>query len=475
VTARSIVPRAQKQYLDRYAEPEARELGALRRRFGHVLTIPAYGEERELRRALASIPAGPLGDVLIVLVVNGRVDSPQSMRDANLATLEGIRTAGGRGLPIAQNTTLHEYPRGALLLVDRATPGRELPPRQGVGLARKIAADIALALWSEGQVASPWIHCTDADVVLPTTYFEAATPGTPTARNASSAADDSAVASAADDSAVASSSDAALLYPFRHANTTREALEYEVSLRYYVAGLRFAGSPYAFHTIGSTLAVHAEAYSRVRGFPKRLAAEDFYLLNKLAKVGTIRSLHGEPIRLSARTSKRTPFGTGRALERARGRERDPGPLRVYHPDVFSDLGAWLQTLRALAEAGDAADPADLLAKQIGDWPSVDVERLRAQLDAGGAWAAARIGAKRCRTPATRTKHLHGGFDAFRTLKLIHALRAGGLASIPLREALSEAAFVKARDDAPLEEVREQLAAAEREQARLKTFDQNLRF
>jgi hypothetical protein len=472
------VARAQSQYLDRYAEPEARELGALRRRFGHVLTIPAYGEGRELQQALTSIPAGPLGDVLIVLVVNGRVDSPQSMRDANLATLEGLRAAGGRGIPLAANAAVHEHPRGAVLLVDRATPGRELPPRQGVGLARKIAADIALALWSEGSVASPWIHCTDADVALPTDYFEAATQGASTARNASSTGGDPAVANGsgvANNSVVAGDSDAALLYPFRHVDVTREALEYEVSLRYYVAGLRFAGSPYAFHTIGSTLAVHATAYARVRGFPKRLAAEDFYLLNKLAKVGTIRSLHGEPIRLSARASKRTPFGTGRALERARGRERDPAPLRVYHPDVFSDLGAWLQALRALAEAGDAADPADLLAKQIGAWPSANAERLRAHLDAGGAWAAARIGAKRCRTPATRAKHLHGGFDAFRTLKLIHALRAGGLESIPLREALSEAAFVTARDGAPLEEVREQLAGAEREQARSRAFEKNLPF
>ena len=484
LTAPAAVSRAEKQYLDRYAESEARELGALRRRFGHVLTIPAYGEERELRKALASIPAGPLGDVLIVLVVNGRVDSPQSMRDANLATLERLRAAGGCGIPIAQNTTLHEHPRGALLLVDRATPGRELPPRQGVGLARKIAADVALALWSKGRVASPWIHCTDADVALPMDYFEAATPGAPTARNASSTADDSGVANGsvvANDSGVANSpgiasgSEAALLYPFRHVDVTREALEYEISLRYYVAGLRFAGSPYAFHTIGSTLAVHATAYARVRGFPRRLAAEDFYLLNKLAKVGTIRSLHGEPIRLSARASKRTPFGTGRALERARGRERNPAPLRVYHPAVFSHLGAWLQTLRALAEAGDAVDPADLLRKQIGGWPSADVKRLRAHLDAGGAWAAARIGAKRCRTPATRAKHLHGGFDAFRTLKLIHALRAGGLASIPLDEALSEAAFVTARGGAPLEEVRKQLAAAERELERPKTFDKNIRF
>ncbi|MCH8891303.1 MAG: hypothetical protein IH827_09550 [Myxococcales bacterium] len=470
--------RAQKQYLDRYAEPEAGDLGALRRRFGHVLTVPAYGEGRELRKALASIPAGPLGDVLIVLVVNGRVDSPRSMKDANLAMLEELRAAGGRGVPIAQNAVVHEHPRGALLLVDRATPGRELPPRHGVGLARKIAADIALALWSEGRVASPWIHCTDADVVLPQLYFEATTPGTSIARNGSSAAEDSGAASgpaAANRLDRASDSNAALLYPFRHVDATSEALEYEISLRYYVGGLRFAGSPYAFHTIGSTVAVHATAYARVRGFPRRLAAEDFYLLNKLAKVGTIRSLHGEPIRLSARTSNRTPFGTGHALEHARGRERDAAPLCVYHPDVFSDLGAWLQTLHALAIAGEAADPADLLAKSIGGWPSADAERLRAPLEECGAWAAARIGVKRCRTPATRAKHLHGGFDAFRTLKLIHGLRAGGLASIPLRDALSEAAFMTAREGAPLEDVREQLAAAEQGREAPAATDQKLRY
>ena len=150
-------------------------------------------------------------------------------------------------------------------------------------------------------------------------------------------------------------------------------------------------------------------------------------------------------------------------------------MRVYHPDVFCYLGAWLQTLRTLAEAGDAADPADLLAKQIGSWPTADPDRLRAHLEESGAWAAARIGVKRCRTPTTRAKHLHGGFDAFRTLKLIHALRAGGLASIPLREALSRAPFVRARGDAPLEEVREQLATEEHEQARPGVFDRNSRF
>ncbi len=441
---------AEKQYLDRYAEPEAREIGLRGRRFGHVLTIPAYGEGHELRRALASIPAGARGDVLTVLVVNGRVDSPRPAQQANLALLEALAAAHGRGTRLTRNASLHDHPRGALLLVDRATAGHELPPRQGVGLARKIAADIALELWSRGKIASAWIHCTDADVVLPGDYFEAVPD------------DDAQLVGSAHN---ASAPIAALLYPFRHFDPAPDALEYEISLRYYVAGLRFAGSPYAFHTIGSTLAVHAIAYARVRGFPKRLAAEDFYLLNKLAKVGAIHALDGEPIQLSARASQRTPFGTGRALARARQGGREPVQRRVYHPDVFSDLGAWLQTLRALAERGAGADPAALLEAQTRSWPAANAQRLRAQLDETGAWAAARVGVERCRTPATRAKHLHGGFDAFRTLKLIHALRGAGLGSMPLREALAEATFVRARPGAALEAVREQLARAEQSPAR----------
>ncbi len=437
------MPRALSQYLDRYAEPEAKGIGHMRRKFGHVLTIPACGEGRELHAALASIPAGPLGDVLTLVVVNARVDSPQSLREANLATLERLRADAGRAVAVARNASVCEHPRGALLLVDRATPGFELPARHGVGLARKIAADIALALWSEGRVASAWIHCTDADVELPADYFE--TPS-------------------------ASGRDAALVYPFRHVEATREALEYEISLRYYVAGLRFAGSPYAYHSIGSTLAVNAIAYAQVRGFPKRLAAEDFYLLNKLAKVGAICALQREPIRLSSRSSKRTPFGTGRAIERAREFARDDAPRRVYAPVAFAYLGAWLQTLRALAETGGAADPAELLAEHSGAWPAVDVERLRARLETTGAWAAARIALERCRSPETRAKHLLGGFDAFQTLKLIHALRADGLDSIPLREALAEAPFIELRAGAPLEDVREQLAAAEPLAARLGVTD-----
>ena len=426
------------QYLDRYAEPEASLAGGMRGRFAHVLTIPAYGEGSALLDTLASVPAGSLGDVLTIVVVNGRVDSARSVRAANLAVLERLRSAFGSGEALAKGARLTGHPRGALLLIDRATPGRELPPRQGVGLARKIAADVALALWSAGSVQSPWIHCTDADVNLPVDYFA------PAARLSGAAA---------------------LVYPFRHVEDPdeerrRNALEYEIALRYYVAGLRYAGSPYAFHTIGSTIAIHTIAYSQVRGFPRRLAAEDFYLLNKLAKVGPVKALSGEPIRLSARISTRTPFGTGRALGRAQQRDRSREPLLLYHPDVFLYVGVWLRTLDALASSAAITELDALFEERAAASPGLDTELLREALAETGAWNAAETGAERRRAPEVLAKHLHDSFDGARTLKLIHALRARSLGSIPLSDALTAAPFLRWERSGDLEAVRDELAASQ---------------
>src|SRR5690606_7285065 len=112
----------------------------------------------------------------------------------------------------------------------------------------------------------------------------------------------------------------ALLFPFRHEGpadepVTRATELYEASLRYHVLGLAHAGSPYAYHSIGSTLAVQARAYALVRGVPKRSAGEDFYLLDKLAKVAPLLRARGEPVRIRARFSTRVPFGTGPAVAR----------------------------------------------------------------------------------------------------------------------------------------------------------------
>src|SRR5262252_6026479 len=131
--------KAARQYLARHAEPESAVADALPGDFGHALIVPAYGEGESLFSLLASVPGGPAGPVLIVVVLNARADSPEDVHAANATARERL----ARELP--ETAALSDAPfvrayglaGGALVLVDRARPGAFLPAGQGVGLARK--------------------------------------------------------------------------------------------------------------------------------------------------------------------------------------------------------------------------------------------------------------------------------------------------------------------------------------------------
>jgi hypothetical protein len=66
-------------------------------------------------------------------------------------------------------------------------------------------------------------------------------------------------------------------------------------------------------------------------------------------------------------------------------------------------------------------------------------------------------------PATMLRHFHTWFDAFRTLKLVHALRDGGLRSPGYLQALAEAPFtgLSGSTEEDPEALRLALAAEER--------------
>ena len=229
-------------------------------------------------------------------------------------------------------------PVAQLLLIDRAEAGSFLPEGQGVGLARKIGNDVALRLRAAGRLASPWLHNTDADTLLTRDYFEQ-TAGLDPERTG------------------------AAIYFFEHRfeddpDLALAARLYEISLRYYVLGLAWAGSPYAYQSMGSCLAIPSGSYAKVRGFPRKNAAEDFYVLDKLAKVGVIERLAGTPLSLEGRPSDRVPFGTGRALRDLTGKRRGLSHFRLYHPLVFAHIAAWLQALDRFAGAGGDVGPRD---------------------------------------------------------------------------------------------------------------------
>jgi hypothetical protein len=219
-----------------------------------------------------------------------------------------------------------------------------------------------------------------------------------------------------------------------------------------VAGMKYAASPYAFHTIGSTMAVSASHYAKVRGFPKRAAGEDFYLLNKLAKVGGVLELASDsdcaPLEIEARRSDRVPFGTGAAVNRMADLNDLLNDYRFYDPEVFELLGLWLQSLPAIWHSrssqlvvdifslpADAQDQATGLQSLLESLQELKVEkalehafRQSADLD-------------------QFSRQMHTWFDAFRTLKLIHALRDRILPTISLATLESNQTFCKllARD------------------------------
>jgi len=408
--------KAARKYLDRHAEREPRLADALGS-FGHALVVPAYGEGDELVAMLRGVPRGARGEVLVVLVVNGKPSAPAWVHERNHAVVARLADAFGRGEPVSFDepfARMFELGVGRLLLLDRFTEARRFPDGQGVGLARKIGVDLCARLHAAGRLASAFVQTTDADVELPADYFDRAT----------------------DRSA------AALLYPFSHRpeddeSLARAVLLYEISLRYYVLGLRFAASPYAYHTIGSTIAAEVGAYMKVRGFPRRDAAEDFYLLSKLAKVGPIVSLPGEPISIRGRASSRVPFGTGAAVTRiaAEGAHH----FAMYEPAIFRYLRAWLSALGELDLATTERELEVAIDRRCRD-EKLAAGPLVAALRSLGVHGAVLSAQASATSVQALRRRLAVWFDAFRTLKLVHVLERGGLSRVDFRDALRRAPF-----------------------------------
>jgi hypothetical protein len=406
------------KYLARYAEPEAEIALALDGQWSQVVVIPACGEGEWIWETVASVGRAAAGSpTLVILVVNATQGAPDRFHRANRALLGALP---GGGTPVAARKEWSAYRGQAggveVVLVDRASAGRHLPEGQGVGLARKLGVDLALALRADGRVASRWIWTTDADVVVPQTYFS----GVSTAVGGS-----------------------ACTLPFEHVPAEDPALArtgrfYDLSLRYYVLGLAAASSPYAYHTVGSTLVVDADSYEKVRGFPKRQAGEDFYLLNKLAKIDDVHRLGGPPLQVAARVSDRVPFGTGPAIVKWAARVAEGAPMTLYDPRAFTVVAAWIAALDNFAEHCDA----HRWAREVEETSGLPARAHLAIAQRLGLAGAMERAATSSGDPRVRRRHIRTWCDAFRTLKLIHAVRDVCWPDVPWQDAVGRAAFIK---------------------------------
>jgi len=289
---------------------------------GLVVVIPCF-DEPDIGSVLESLAAcdAPGCDVEILVVVNAPASATAATLVRNDAAAHCVREQAAGGMP--------DWLRGHVI------EHNALPDAQaGVGLARKIGMDEAVARIVTASDHNGVIACLDADCSVAPNYLarlhqefveHPECPGVSIYFEHPGLFD-------ADD-------------PLH-----RAMIDYELHLRYYVAGQRQAGFPYAFHTVGSALACSTAAYVAQGGMNLRQGGEDFYFAQKLIAAGGYRTLNATTVYPGVRESARVPFGTGPALRRA----LDTGVgLETFAPQTFRDLARFCA---ALAEATPATLP-----------------------------------------------------------------------------------------------------------------------
>jgi hypothetical protein len=404
------------KYLSQYAERETHicdqvATAVAKAQWDAVVAVPLCAESQSIEALLYSLEGAAAHSrlrVLTILTINQRASAAEWIRASNCETWDSLTEAFS---PLAHADGETRWFLGTkgfigVLVVDRFTAAREFPEKQGVGLARKIGSDIALGLINRRVVTSPYIFNTDGDAVVAADYFDLG------------------------QHQISANASDTFITPFLHkpsddgSSEEKLAIElYDRFLHLYVDGLTSAGSPYAFHTVGSTIGYHANAYAAVRGFPRREAGEDFYLLNKLAKVGPVRTRNVKPIVLAGRVSHRVPFGTGASVGKIAEQLKAGERYQVYHQSSYFLLKVWLEEAKKFLTSGDTPTLLANLEKRVDE---VNVPRAGTQLIQhlrdSGALDYLAIARASSSDPVKVNRAFDHWFDAFRTLKLIHWIR-----------------------------------------------------
>ncbi|MEI7441089.1 MAG: hypothetical protein WCK43_05585 [bacterium] len=299
--------------------------------FEQSMGVPLCAEDEQVKdfyERLTFVLSHSTKAQLVVLFINEKENASLVQRESNQKVLQFFSFKENEALKTFQ---IHKH---LILVVNGTLDPWKLKVKEGVGRARRILGDISLYLYKEKKLLSYLHRQSDADVRLPLDYFKAELiPGS-----------------------------IAGTYPFRHSRGTlseeeyKGLLEYESFLRSYVEGLVYAGSPYAFWALGSTLIFDLQAYEKIRGFPNVQAGEDFYFLSKMQTMGLVRQIDTSffnssldiQLEIVGRKSDRVPFGTGRALERLEKGNR----YQVYPLEAFEKLKVVLVELKQLSEHRD---------------------------------------------------------------------------------------------------------------------------
>ena len=352
---------------------------------GIIVVIPAHDED-DLIGSISSLQNCQLPncEVEVIVVFNASEVSPSSVIERNKtakARLEGWYTR------------LESANFKLFCLEENALPKKHA----GVGLARKVGMDEATRRFNKNNRSNGLIVCFDADSRCKTNFlveiekhFELNTESGACSIH--------------------------FEHPITGDNFTADIYKgieyYELHLRYYKNGLEYAKLPFAFHTIGSSMAVKALAYCKQGGMNRRKAGEDFYFLQKFIDVGTLTELKSTTVIPSPRPSHRVPFGTGRAIQEMIDHEREI--QNSYAFDCFEVLKACFKNVSHFYKSSKPAH--EILIAFVG----------------AQQWEDKLIEIRRQSTSKDRfEKRFFQWFNAFQTLKFIHFLRDNYFDNNPL--------------------------------------------
>lgn len=209
--------------------------------------------------------------------------------------------------------------------------------------------------------------------------------------------------------------------------------KYELFLRYSVEGLKIAGHPHAFHTVGSSMAVTCQAYTEEGGMNTRKAAEDFHFLMKIIKRGRYGECLTTTVFPSNRISDRVPFGTGAAMTKFNQLESSSYP--VPHPDIYQDIRSFIQWVE-IAHSMTSENLNQHCKKIPSNIRSFfDLSKLQMRM-------------LECQKNSTNIKYFMNRFfrwfDGLQSIRLVHHLRDHWKGTLPIETAANQ--LLKLRAD-----------------------------
>lgn len=353
--------------------------------YNNVIVVPALDELTNIDKILNSLSLNSIkyiNETIIIIVVNNTISEENNIIEENRKLLDYLRKRA------KSNSNLN------IGIIDASATDKALPVKNGgVGLARKIGMDLSLKYFDYNNDRKKILLSLDADCLVTNNFLEEIIEKF-------------------------NNEDLnAAVVNYEHILPEDELrksaiINYEIFLRYYVLGLTYANSHFAFHSIGSTIACDVVSYVNVGGMNNKKAGEDFYFLEKLAKSFTISKINKATVFPSARISNRVPFGTGPRIKRFL--ENSQNEYLLYSPKNFEILKNWLDVFSGKKYSRNATE---LLKEAKIINPELHQFLIEQNFEAN--WNKIIDNSK---TEVQLTRQKNNWMDGFKTLKLIHYLR-----------------------------------------------------